>query len=291
MHQKPAVPELPRPRNTIREFSVDRNGRAFTKVRGRFISLGRGDDPQSRIRYAAVLTEQASGQPVTVTAPKAAVTLNELFLKYVTDELPRFSQSERRCQMTVIRMVRQLFGSVPVADFGPLKLRAVRDAMVAGDPNQKDRAGKPNPRKPWSRNTVNRQVKRLRAIIPPRQADGLIAAKSRCLVDPTVKAARVVQILFGARDEERRLHRQLVEASEVDIAAVDHVERSRLDRQVVENCDIVCFPMCNADKAGNVATQIQQRVQFDCSFATAEFGPRKQIQTYEIRIKARTTTH
>ncbi|MDB5344291.1 MAG: site-specific tyrosine recombinase XerD [Schlesneria sp.] len=155
---------MSRPRNTIPKFSVDRNGRAFTKVHGCFISLGRSDDPQSRIRYAAVLTEQASGRPAVVT-PKAAVTLNELFLKYVTDELPRFSSSERHCQMTVIRMVRQLFGFVPVAEFGPLKLRAVRDAMVAGDPNQKDRAGKPNPRKPWSRNTVNRQVKRLRAII------------------------------------------------------------------------------------------------------------------------------
>jgi len=36
--------------------------------------------------------------------------------------------------------------------------------MVAGDPKEVDNEGKPKPRKPWSRNTVNRQAKRLRAI-------------------------------------------------------------------------------------------------------------------------------
>lgn len=156
---------MPRPRNTIPKFSVDRNGRAFTKVHGRFISLGRADDPQSRVRYAAVLTGQGSDSADAVATPRSPVTLNELLLKYVTDELPRFSSSERHCQMTVIRMVRQLFGYAPVAEFGPLKLRALRDAMVAGDPDQKDKDGKPKPRKPWSRNTVNRQIKRIRAII------------------------------------------------------------------------------------------------------------------------------
>jgi integrase len=156
---------MPRRRNTVPKFSVASDGRAFTKVTGRFISLGRGDDPQAYIRFAAIVTGQAVEEIAPVVVPKAMTTLNELFLKYVAEELPRFSSSERHCQRSVIRITRQLFGFTPVADFGPLKLRAVRDAMVAGDPNQKDRAGKPNPRKPWSRNTVNRQVKRLRAII------------------------------------------------------------------------------------------------------------------------------
>lgn len=37
--------------------------------------------------------------------------------------------------------------------------------MIAVDPNEKDNDGKPKPRKPWSRTTTNRQVKRLRAMI------------------------------------------------------------------------------------------------------------------------------
>jgi integrase len=162
---------MPRPRNSIPKFSVDRNGRAFTKVDGCFISLGRGDNPESRRRYAAVLTAHTSGQPIPTASaaapaePRSTVTLNELMLRYVTDALPRFSVAERHCQLSVIRLARQLFGQTPVAEFGPLKLRTLRNAMVAGDPNEVDAEGKPKPRKPWSRNTVNRQVKRLRAII------------------------------------------------------------------------------------------------------------------------------
>lgn len=159
---------MPRPRNSIPKFSVDRNGRAFTKVHGQFISLGRGDNPDSRRRYAEVLTAQTGGQAITGALEqrqRPAVTLNELMLKYVTDTLPKYSCAEKHCQLSVIRLTRQLFGETAVADFGPLKLRTVRNAMVAGDPNETDSDGKPKPRKPWSRNTVNRQVKRLRAII------------------------------------------------------------------------------------------------------------------------------
>lgn len=157
---------MPRPRNAIPKFSIDKTGRAFTKVNGRFVSLGRGDTPEARERYAAVLTEQLSGQVTgEATERKRPVTLNELLLKYATEALPRFSESERHCQRTVIRLARRLFGDTAVAEFGPLKLRVLRNAMVAGDPNETDSNGKPKPRKPWSRNTVNRQVKRLRAMI------------------------------------------------------------------------------------------------------------------------------
>ncbi len=161
---------MPRPRNSIPKYSVDRNGRAFTKVGGRFISLGRGDDAESRQRYAAVLTAYTNGSaldgsPVTAGERNPDVTLSELFLKYVTEALPRFSRAEQHCQTTVIRLAHQFYGETPIGDFGPLKLRTLRNAMIAGDPAAISVEGKPCPRKPWSRNTVNRQVKRLRAII------------------------------------------------------------------------------------------------------------------------------
>ncbi|MFO1042232.1 MAG: site-specific integrase [Planctomycetaceae bacterium] len=158
---------MPRPRNSIPKFSIDKTGRAFTKVDGRFISLGRGDNPESRQRYAAILTAHTSGKLVEKspqTAQSKAITINELLLRFVTEALPKYSASERHCQMTVIRLTRKLFGHTAAAEFGPLKLRTLREAMIAGDPDERDSDGTPKPRKPWSRNTVNRQVKRLRAI-------------------------------------------------------------------------------------------------------------------------------
>jgi integrase len=97
-------------------------------------------------------------------AAKQSVSVAELCLKFVSDELPRYSPAEQHCQRAVLRLLRQLFGATSASDFGPLRLRVLRQAMIDGDPDLKDRAGKPKPRNPWSRNTVNRQVKRVRAI-------------------------------------------------------------------------------------------------------------------------------
>lgn len=51
-----------------------------------------------------------------------------------------------------LRLLRKLYGSPPAAEFGPKKLRTLRDGMVLGDENAVP------PRKPWSRRTVNERV-------------------------------------------------------------------------------------------------------------------------------------
>lgn len=158
---------MSRPRNSVPKFSIDNTGRAFTKVGGRFISLGRADLPEALLRFAKVLEDHAKGLPVeTAQAPakQRLHNITDLLYLYVTKEFPRFSPSERHCQAAAIRVLRKLFGETPVDQFGPLRLRVVRDAMIAGDPNGTDSDGNPDHRKPWARDTVNRQVKRLQAI-------------------------------------------------------------------------------------------------------------------------------
>ncbi|MEX1231927.1 MAG: site-specific integrase [Planctomycetaceae bacterium] len=154
---------MARQKTSVPRFCVDKNGRAFTKVVGRFISLGRADLPDSKLRFAKILEDHAKGLLVERAKKPAdkrpGISVAELLLTYVSKELPRFSRSERDCQITTIRVLRSLFGDTPVTEFGPLRLRIVRDAMVDGDPN-----GKPKPRKPWSRKTVNRQIKRIQSI-------------------------------------------------------------------------------------------------------------------------------
>jgi hypothetical protein len=113
----------------------------------------------------------------------------------------------------------------------------------------------------------------------PRQDDGLIAAQTRGLVDGAARASDAVEIAFAARDEERAGHRKAVQALKIDVAAIHHIERASLDRELIEYVDIVHFPAGNVDKTWNVAAQVEQGVQLDRSLATAKSSPRKELQT------------
>ena len=57
---------------------------------------------------------------------------------------------------TALRLLRQYFGSSPTADFGPKKLRRLREEMIRGDQTTKP------PRRPWSRKYIKAQVQRIR---------------------------------------------------------------------------------------------------------------------------------
>ena len=48
---------------------------------------------------------------------------------------------------TAIKIARELYGSTPAAEFGPLALQAVREAMIGKD---------------WCRNQINKQVDRVK---------------------------------------------------------------------------------------------------------------------------------
>lgn len=73
-----------------------------------------------------------------------------MFLRFVTDELPKYSAAEQRCIKGAMSVANKLFGETDAAEFGPLRLRTVRDGMV---------------RNGWSRGFVNKQVKRLRSVL------------------------------------------------------------------------------------------------------------------------------
>ncbi len=159
---------MSRPKNSVPKYCVDQTGRAFTKVNGRFLSLGKADSPESKLRFAKVLEDHAKGVLVSKAEKPAVdrdqISINELAALFVGRELARFSPAERYCQLTAIRLLRKMFGETPVDEFGPLRLRVLRDARVAGDLKAKGDDGKPCPRKPWSRDSCNRQVKRIQAL-------------------------------------------------------------------------------------------------------------------------------
>jgi hypothetical protein len=160
--------------------ALDRSrNRAYCRVNGRFVVLGPAGSREAQAAYGRLLADLAQqGDAADLSAParrKSAprpFTLNDLFLRFVTQELPRYSRDEQHCLRGAIKVARVLFGATAAAEFGPLRLRLVRDEMV---------------RKGWSRGYTNRQVKRLRTIIrwgvswemiPQTVADSLTSVKA-----------------------------------------------------------------------------------------------------------------
>lgn len=115
----------------------------------------------------------------------------ELCLRFVTEELPRYSQAEQHCFRGAIRILHQLYGETPAAQFGPLALRAVRASMIRGaKASELPPAADGTPakdRKPWSRSFTNKEIKRVRQLfrygiswemVPQSVADALATVKA-----------------------------------------------------------------------------------------------------------------
>ena len=117
-------------------------------------------------------------------------------------------------------------------------------------------------------------------IVSPRikaaQDDRLVAAQSRTLVDRTRVATSAFQVLFDSGDEEGSLRVQSVESSKVEISTIEDVERSSFVAELIENVDVVNFASRDNDYGGKVASQVEQRVQFDSGLVTAKLGPREE---------------
>jgi integrase len=154
---------MARPRNTIPSYLPHtQSGRAravWTDATGirRFRLLpGPYESAESRGAFARLLLElDAAPHTATRTPDPAGVTVNELLLAYAEhaerhyrgpDGLPT---DEVRHIKTACRVVRELYGTIRAAEFGPLALKAVRQQFVASG---------------WSRKTVNARVDRVRRV-------------------------------------------------------------------------------------------------------------------------------
>jgi integrase len=122
---------------------------------------------ESKKAYARLLLElEVSPQPAARTPrDRAGLTVAELLLAYL-----RFAQRHYRDPdgrptgeyqhfKVVCRHVRELYGTTPAAEFGPLALKAVRQQFVA--------AG-------WCRKTVNQQTERVRRVFRWAVAEELV---------------------------------------------------------------------------------------------------------------------
>ena len=167
---------MPRPRKSVPSYSLHApTGQAFVRFPDgnggrKTVYLGEHNSPESRAEYARIIAELArtpgpSAPAVGGTVPRNGVTVNELLVAFwrwaerhyrraddtTTDELAQFRQT--------FRVVRDLYGHVPAAEFGPRSLKAVRQRMID--------AG-------WTRRLVNQRVGRVKRVFKWAASEELI---------------------------------------------------------------------------------------------------------------------
>lgn len=143
---------MPRPKTSLPAYCLHKtSGRAVVFIDRKPVYLGKFNSPEARRKYGEIIANLSKGiGPGSGRAkPDPGITVAHLCLKYATEHLPRYSDDEQDCQRGAVRILRELFGETPAADFGPLRLRTVQAAMIE---------------RGWSRGYINRQVKRLRFI-------------------------------------------------------------------------------------------------------------------------------
>ena len=115
-------------------------------------------------------------------------------------------------------------------------------------------------------------------IISARSND-LIAEHSGGFVDFQGVETIEGEVASSTGHKERRSKADLVESSEIEIAAIHDVKGSGLEDQVIEKIEIRNLAVCNQNKRRNVATQVQHGVQLDGSFLLLIARPWKQGKT------------
>lgn len=131
---------MPRLVNRIPRLCRNSRGQAVVKIDGRQHYLGKFGTNASKRRYAALIFElQSSGQ---VATPKPELTVVELVAKYWMAEAPQKPKARNKTKIA-LRCLKDLYADLAVEDFGPKRLKAVRETMIA---------------KQWGRNYINDQV-------------------------------------------------------------------------------------------------------------------------------------
>ena len=111
-------------------------GKAVVTLAGRDFYLGRHGSEESRVEYDRLVAEWlVSGRRLPASVAEPEVTVNELMLAYFRHAQGYYLKdgkptSEVRNIGIAIRPVRNLYGHSPARNFGPLALKAVRQALI-----------------------------------------------------------------------------------------------------------------------------------------------------------------
>jgi len=190
------------------------------EIDGRQIYLGRFDLPEMRQRYHQTIQEWiANGYRLPV--PPDEVTVVELCAAYwdyakIQHRKPNGSPtSELPNVRRAIRELRELYGATPVAEFGPLKLKAIRNRLVS--------AG-------LCRKTVNRRANTIRRIVKWGVSEAVVPVN-------IFTALQTVEGLKAERGAEVKVTEPIKPVPQSHVEAV----KPHVSRQVAALIDLQLF--------------------------------------------------
>lgn len=157
---------------------------AATKRRKDFW-LGEYDSPESRQEYYRVIAAWEANSrrwpDRRNSAGEAGPTIDEIVAPYWRWAKAYYHPNRSGAVRTALRMLRKYHGATRAAEFGPNKLRQLREAMILGDPTADP------PRPAWSRRYINLQVQCLRHLFKWAAARELVPApvhQALCTLEP-----------------------------------------------------------------------------------------------------------
>lgn len=229
---------MPRPKSVLPSYRLHKpSGQAVSYVNRKPVYLGQFGTAESRERYAKLLTEVQNSQAQSAPESRPSqTTVAAVALRFATEELPRYANAEQHCLRTALRFCVDLFGETSAAEFGPLRLRTARKAMVESG---------------WSRGFTNRQVKRVKRVF-------------RWAVSLELVPASVVQALatldpIAAGETEAPESRERRAIPEADLKAVrnvlDGVYRDLFDLMLLTGSrpgELVSLTVGDVDQTGDV---------------------------------------
>lgn len=104
-------------------------GQAVVRLNGQDIYLGEHGSAAAKAKYEGVIAEWlANGRRL----PQAKRTINEIVLAYVQHAQEYYAESPQEIKKIrlSLRTLKELFGRTPAHEFGPLKLKAVRQRLL-----------------------------------------------------------------------------------------------------------------------------------------------------------------
>jgi integrase len=167
---------------------------AVVTIRGRNFYLGEYDSPESKEKYARLIAEHfGNGHRAAVESAKepAAPTINELILRYWTEHVEGYyvkngKPSDRQYHIRLaLAPLRKLYGRTLAKDFGPKKLKAIRNEIL--DEGMRTRGG-------LNRGYVNDHV-------------GIIKKMFRWAVSEEMLPREIGPALCGQLDAVENLHK------------------------------------------------------------------------------------
>lgn len=122
-------------RRTLPSYRLHRgSGQAFVQYKGQRFYLGKHGTEASREAYSRVIAELVSKRPsLTITSstrPGDGPTVVEICAAYLEHAQGYYRGGHLSNVKTTLKALRDLYGRVPAAEFGPLALRAIQSHFV-----------------------------------------------------------------------------------------------------------------------------------------------------------------